>query len=683
MANFAIVGVAGYIAPRHLAAISATGHSLIAAYDPFDSVGRLDSFSPRCQFFTGQSDFEAYVEEVRGTERQIEWLSVCTPNHTHAQYIRYGLTHGMNVICEKPAVLLSEEIDDIMELEKATGHQVYVILQLRLHDRIAALKRKVETGPSGTFHNVDLTYITSRGNWYYSSWKGDIRKSGGVATNIGVHLFDMVRWLFGNVMENKVDILEKDRVSGCLELERAHVRYFLSINEDDLPENAIRGEKRTYRILNIDGEEFEFSNGFTELHTKSYEEIFAGRGFRISETADSIRIVEKLRPVEEIALQMVDLEGQYQKIEAEVNSGIRKVLGSATFIGGPMVNSFSENLSRYMGGCCVVTCGNGTDALQIALMALELPPGSEVIVPAFTYVAAAEAVALLGLVPVPADVDCRTFNISAAAVRRVISSRTKAIIPVHLFGQSCEMEAILQVAEEYNLYVIEDNAQSLGAKYAFSDGHQEMTGLVGTIGCTSFFPSKNLGCFGDGGAIFCRDAALAEKIRVIAHHGQRMKYHHEIVGCNSRLDAIQAAVLDVKLRHLDEYAIARRKAAAYYSEKFKGFDSDEQFLCTPFESPGCFHVYNQYTLRVKNGRRDELKRHLAEKGIPSAIYYPIPLHKQPAYRQYMSADTNMGNAEELAASVLSLPMHTELTRTVQDRIIQSIIEFFTQKNPER
>ena len=278
MANFAIVGVAGYIAPRHLKAIADTGNRLVAAYDRFDSVGKLDSFFPDCAFFTEQEQFEEYIDKLKGTENQVDWLTVCTPNYTHAPFCRYGLKNGMDVICEKPAALHVSDIHDLVRLEKETGHKVYNILQLRLHDSIAALKRKVDEGPAGKEYNIELTYITSRGKWYYASWKGDNHKSGGVATNIGVHF-----------------ISSFDRVAGRLELEKASVKYFLSINGDCLPPNAVQGEKRTYRTLDIDGDEFEFSQGFTELHTRSYEKILSGEGFRISESENCIRIVEDIR----------------------------------------------------------------------------------------------------------------------------------------------------------------------------------------------------------------------------------------------------------------------------------------------------------------------------------------------------------------------------------------------------
>ncbi|MBQ3580203.1 MAG: Gfo/Idh/MocA family oxidoreductase [Bacteroidales bacterium] len=303
MLNFALIGAAGYIAPRHLKAIADTGNNLVAAYDKFDSVGRLDSSFPQCAFFTEQELFDRFCNKVKGTERNIDWLSVCTPNYTHDAFIRYGLRLGADVICEKPVVLNPWNVDALEKVEAETGHKAYNILQLRLHDRIADLKKKVEAGPKDKVYDIDLTYITSRGNWYYTSWKGDVHKSGGVATNIGVHFYDMLQWIFGPVQENIVHVMDFDRVAGYLGLKQARVRYFLSINADCLPENAVQGEKRTYRTLNIDGEEFEFSQGFTELHTKSYEEILAGRGFRISEAKPCIQIVHDIRNATPVGLK--------------------------------------------------------------------------------------------------------------------------------------------------------------------------------------------------------------------------------------------------------------------------------------------------------------------------------------------------------------------------------------------
>lgn len=303
MKNFALIGAAGYIAPRHLRAIKDTGNNLVAAYDVFDSVGIMDSYFPQASFFTAMELFDRHCSKIQNTNEKIDILSVCTPNYLHDAHIRYGLRLDADVICEKPVVLNPWNVDVIEKIEKETGHKVYNILQLRLHDSIIALKKKVEEGPKDKIYNIDLTYITSRGNWYYTSWKGDEHKSGGVATNIGVHFYDMLQWIFGSVKENIVHVASHDRVAGYLGLEKARVRYFLSINADHLPENAVQGEKRTYRTIMIDGEEFEFSTGFNELHTKSYQKILSGEGFQIEETKNCIQIVHDIRHATPIGLK--------------------------------------------------------------------------------------------------------------------------------------------------------------------------------------------------------------------------------------------------------------------------------------------------------------------------------------------------------------------------------------------
>ena len=303
MQNFALIGAAGYIAPRHIKAIADTGNNLLVAYDKFDSVVRLDSSFPDCSFFTENEQFDRFCSKQMRTENPLHWISICTPNYTHDAFIRYGLRLGTNVICEKPLVLNPYNIDNLLELEKETGRKAYTILQLRLHDSIVALKKRVEEGPADKVYDVDLTYITSRGKWYYASWKGDVHKSGGIATNIGVHFYDMLQWIFGPVQRNIVHVMSFDRVAGFLELKRARVRYFLSINSECLPPNAIEGEKKTYRTLNIDGDEFEFSVGFTELHTKSYQKILAGEGFRIAEARNCIEIVSTIRNATPIGLK--------------------------------------------------------------------------------------------------------------------------------------------------------------------------------------------------------------------------------------------------------------------------------------------------------------------------------------------------------------------------------------------
>lgn len=301
--NFALIGVAGYIAPRHIKAIADTGNNLMVAYDCFDSVGRLDSSFPECYFFTGNEQFDRFCSAQMKTGNPLHYTSICTPNYTHEAFIRYGLRLGTDVICEKPVVLNPEDIDTLLDVENETGHKAYTILQLRLHDSIWALKKKVDEAPKDKIHDVDLTYITARGKWYYASWKGDIRKSGGIATNIGVHFYDMLQWIFGPVKRNVVHVMSFDRVAGYLELEKARVRYFLSINSECLPENAVQGEKRTYRTICIDGSEFEFSTGFTELHTMSYRKILDGEGFRISDARNCIKIVNDIRNSTPIGLK--------------------------------------------------------------------------------------------------------------------------------------------------------------------------------------------------------------------------------------------------------------------------------------------------------------------------------------------------------------------------------------------
>ncbi|MBN8679649.1 MAG: DegT/DnrJ/EryC1/StrS family aminotransferase [Chitinophagales bacterium] len=375
---------------------------------------------------------------------------------------------------------------------------------------------------------------------------------------------------------------------------------------------------------------------------------------------------------------MVDLKTQYAKIQPEIEREMREVLDTCMFIGGPKVNAFRENLEQYLGVKHVIPCANGTDALQIAMMALGLQPGDEVIVPAFTYVATAEVIALLGLTPVMTDVDPGTMNITATHVEAAITPRTKAIVPVHLFGQSADMEPILALAQKHGLYVIEDNAQAIGADYTFRNGNKAKTGVMGQFGCTSFFPSKNLGCYGDGGALMTDDDALAAKARMIANHGQSKLYYHDEIGVNSRLDALQAVVLNAKLKHLDEYNAARNRAADYYDQAF----SQVKALKTPARDPHSTHVFHQYTLQINAPNsvqlRDELKASLAEQGIPCMIYYPVPLYKQPAFARYWRG-TELPVTEALCASVFSLPMHSELTDEILATITSAIINFFAQK----
>ena len=369
-------------------------------------------------------------------------------------------------------------------------------------------------------------------------------------------------------------------------------------------------------------------------------------------------------------LQMVDLKRQYQKIKAEVDTAILNVIENAAFIGGPDVNHFAQELSQYLGVKHVIPCANGTDALQIALMALDLKPGDEVITPSFTYIATVEVVALLGITPVFVDVDPDTFTMNMDSVRKAITAKTKAIMPVHLYGQAVNMEPLLAIAKEHNLHVIEDNAQAIGSTYTFSNGTTCKTGSMGIIGCTSFFPSKNLGGYGDGGAMFTNDDALAHKMKMIANHGQEKRYYHELVGCNSRLDTIQAAVLRIKLRKLDEYCYSRRQAADYYDKAFKNHPK----ITTPYRAPYSYHVFHQYTMQIEGFDRDLLQQKLAERNIPSMLYYPVPCHKQNMLMNIGAGNFDLPVTDALQTKVISLPMHTELTEEELEYITRNVIE---------
>ena len=370
---------------------------------------------------------------------------------------------------------------------------------------------------------------------------------------------------------------------------------------------------------------------------------------------------------------MVDLKGQYKKIKKEVDAQIKQTLESAAFINGPQVSSFQKNFEAYLGVKHVIPCANGTDSLQIAMMALGFEPGDEIIVPAFTYVATAEVIALLHLKPVMIDVDPRTFNVTAKIIEKAITPKTKAIVPVHLFGQSADMEAIIELANKHNIYVIEDNAQAIGADYTFKDGKKAKTGTIGHIGSTSFFPSKNLGCYGDGGALMTNDDEIAAKLRMVANHGQRQKYYHEAVGVNSRLDSLQAGILDVKLKRLDKYSAARGKVAKAYDKGFKEINGLE----TPKRQRNSTHVFHQYTLLVKDNKREALQKHLADAGVSSMIYYPVPLYKQEAFKHYWNGK-ELAVTEQLCQQVLSLPIHTEMDNTTLNYIIESVKSFFSK-----
>jgi dTDP-4-amino-4,6-dideoxygalactose transaminase len=377
-----------------------------------------------------------------------------------------------------------------------------------------------------------------------------------------------------------------------------------------------------------------------------------------------------------VPIQMVDLRRQYAKIKSEIDKAVFDVIESSIFIGGPNVNSFSQNLSHYLGVRHVIPCANGTDALQIAMMALGLEPGDEVITASFTYIATTEVIALLKLKPVFVDVDVDSFCIDPEGIRKAITSKTKAIVPVHLYGQSAKMEEIMTIANEHNLYVIEDNAQAIGSEYYFKNGTIKKTGSIGTIGCTSFFPSKNLGCFGDGGAIFTDDDELAEKLKMIANHGQKTSYYHEIVGCNSRIDALQAAILNIKLPLLDSYIDARRKAADFYDKAF----ANNKVINTPYRTDYCKHVFHQYTIKLENindpeSFRKNLVNFLAQNNIPSMLYYPVPAHRQKMFASFDGLSYSLENTDWLTQRVISLPMHTELDEEQQNYITEKVLEF--------
>ncbi len=370
-------------------------------------------------------------------------------------------------------------------------------------------------------------------------------------------------------------------------------------------------------------------------------------------------------------IQMVDLKSQYEKIQNEIDASVLDVIRSTQFINGSEVKKFQEDLENYLGVKHVIPCGNGTDALQVAMMALDLKPGDEIITTSFTFVATVEVIALLGLTPVLVDVLPDTFNIDPESVKKAITPKTKAIVPVHLFGQCVHMEPLMELAKEHNLHIIEDNAQAIGADYIFEDGRRQKAGTLGIIGCTSFFPSKNLGCYGDGGAVFTNDDELAKKLRVIVNHGMEVRYYHDSVGVNSRLDSVQAAILRIKLKHLNCYAGARNKAASYYDKAF----ANNPRITTPARSKFSTHVFHQYTLVIDNLDQFALQSFMGEKGIPAMIYYPVPMHMQKAYQDPRYKEGDFPVTEKLSKTVISLPMHTELDEEQLKHITDSLLEY--------
>lgn len=372
-----------------------------------------------------------------------------------------------------------------------------------------------------------------------------------------------------------------------------------------------------------------------------------------------------------VPIQMVDLKRQYAKIKPQVDAAILDVLESTAFINGGPVQSFAQELQQYLGVKHVIPCANGTDALQIALMALGLQPGDEIITPSFTFIATAEVIAMLQLKPVFVDVDPQTFCLDVAQVEKAITSKTKAIVPVHLYGHSTDMEPLMTLAAQHGIYVIEDNAQAIGGTYTYKDGTVKKTGAMGHIGCTSFFPSKNLGCYGDGGAIFTNDDALANQLKMVANHGQSARYYHDVVGCNSRLDTVQAAILRIKLPLLDEYIKARRAVADAYDAGFAGIPQ----ITTPYRAPYSYHVFHQYTLQLNGIDRNALQQYLQEKQVPAMIYYPVPAHQQKMFANFGGAAFHLPNTDALTTKVISLPIHTEMDPDQLDHIIASVKSF--------
>jgi UDP-2-acetamido-2-deoxy-ribo-hexuluronate aminotransferase len=370
-------------------------------------------------------------------------------------------------------------------------------------------------------------------------------------------------------------------------------------------------------------------------------------------------------------IQMVDTQTQYQKIKNEVDFAIKEVIDSSAFINGKIIQEFAINLAKFLDVNHVIPCANGTDALQVAMMALGLAPGDEVITPSFTYIATTEVIALLKLTPVFVEVDPQTFCIDPSAIRNAITAKTKAVIPVHLYGQSANMEEIMTIAREFNLHVVEDNAQAIGAEFIFSNGRKKKTGTIGTIGTTSFYPSKNLAAFGDGGALYTNDDGLAARLKMIVNHGQSKRYYHDLVGCNSRLDSIQAAVLNEKLRHLDEYIQSRQRAAGFYDKAFADCDK----ITVPFRAAYSTHVFHQYTLTLENVNRNDLHKFLADEKIPSMIYYPVPAHRQKMFSHFNTESLNMPITDWLTERVISLPMHTELDDEQLNYITYKVLQF--------
>ncbi len=945
--NFALIGVGGYIAPRHLKAIKETGNSLSAAVDPKDSVGILDSYFSNVEFFKEFETFDEYAERLKREDagKEISYVSICSPNYLHASHIFSALRLGANIICEKPLVLRWDDLAYLSRLEKEIGKgTINTILQLRLHPALVELKKRIDSEVSAKKYEIDLTYITPRGKWYQVSWKGDKEKSGGLAMNIGVHFFDILMWIFGEVKDSKVFIYENTRMSGYIELEKANVRWYLSIDKNDLPE-SYRISNSAFRSLTLNNQEIEFSEGFGNLHTEVYKKTLNGEGFGVADASPSISFVESINnsllseksldlmhpilfgaykfPIrdtktepdkveqkaqtnifmentkvsenknyfigknvllgknvyignyasihdgsvigdnvvihdnavigkdpmravnsattqentplspakiaqgcivgtgaviykgselgtnvfvadlaqireevtigentiigknatienkvrigknckiqtnvsivpysiiedyvfispgvstsndkyvgrtekrfseykgitlrqgarlgvgctvlpgitvyedalvgagavvtqdvpagkivigcpayvlkdvpedqllknqpqfrtqkEQVTVPYIDVKKQYKSLEAEINTAVNEVLASGVYIMGNKVREFEEQMSHYLNRRCLGVA-SGSDALLLSLMALGIKEGDEVITSPFTFFATAGAIARVGAKPVFVDIDEKTYNINPFLIERAITEKTRAIIPVHIFGNPANMRIINQIAANHGLKVIEDACQAIGADFAGSK-----VGSLSDFGCFSFFPTKNLGAAGDGGMISCANEDQYQLIKKLRVHGAEVKYFHDIVGINSRLDPIQAAILSVKLKHLDEWNQRRIEIAEMYT---KELSSVVQTPTTEYDTKNIFH---QYPILVEN--RDITLNSLKENGVECFVYYPLPLHLQKCFYDLGYKYGDMPVAENVSRRILSLPMFPEMTNEQVKHVIENV-----------
>jgi len=937
--NFALIGVGGYIAPRHLQAIKDTGNNLVAALDPKDSVGIIDRYFPQANFFTEFERFERHIEKLRRIDQgsQIDYVSICSPNYLHDSHMRFALRMGAHAICEKPLVIKPWNLEALSEVQKEYSKgKIYTILQLRVHPTLAGLKNKIDSEVFTKKKEIDLTYITPRGKWYLESWKGDIEKSGGVAMNIGIHFFDMLIWIFGKPQNIELHYSDDTKASGYIELEKARVRWFLSTDSNDLPEDR-RKENKAFRLITIDGQELEFSEGFTDLHTEVYRRTLAGNGFGIEDVKPAINIVYEfskltpnvnsaflhplLRPkqtqtvgmqpstkfttgenvvigenvsigngttignnvvihkdtiigenvriddnavigklpmvsvnsaitsketlegtkigsgtmigtatviyrgssigentliadmaqvrehveigsktiigkgttienkvkignyckiqanvqivpysiiedyvfispgvmtsndkyaarterrfseykgvtvkrgarlgvaciilpgvtiyedalvgggavvMEDVPAKMivvgvparvikevpaeqllenqpgmnatsnvscdfpmqkipyVDVRANYQSLKSEIDTSINKIVSNGHFIMGDDVKAFEEEMSSYLGSRAI-SCASGSDALLLSLMALGIGPGDEVITSPFTFFATAGAIARIGAKPVFVDIDERTLNMDPDKLRNAVNQNTKAIIPVHIFGYSCDMDRIMSIAREFGLKVIEDACQAIGAEYK-----GRKLGTIGDLGAFSFFPTKNLGGMGDGGMVCTNSEELYQKVKMLRVHGAEKKYFHELVGINSRLDTLQAAILRVKLKHLDAWNRKRGEISGKYKDTLSDIVRVQDSV---YGSVPCFHQF-----AIRTNKRDALLNFLKENGIEASVYYPRPLHLQKCFEYLGYKVGDLLVSESVCNSILSLPLFPEMKEEQINFIITKVREFLS------